>query len=184
LLHSYNPRIVSREALGASLLALGNSYRGSMTIDRVWTTIGNTTVFGTGLLTFITNPEVHRRSVERITNVNSERLTEQPDPYELDNVNYDNYLMDTPVTEEEVESVVQENFNEQDAIDALMGLNSPEGYYQVALRKDSEMSGGRKTKKLRSKRRKTLKKRVKNNKTIKKNKRKSRKSKSKITIKK
>merc|ERR1711990_620069 len=60
LLHSYNPRIVSREALGASLLALGNSYRGSMTIDRVWTTIGNTTVFGTGLLTFITNPEVHR----------------------------------------------------------------------------------------------------------------------------
>lgn len=186
LLHSYNPRIVSREALGASLLALGNSYRGSMTIDRVWTTIGNTTVFGTGLLTFITNPEVHRRSVERITNVNSERLTEQPDPYELDNVNYDNYLMDAPVTEEEVESVVEENFNEQDAIDALMGLNSPEGYYQVALRKDSDMSGGRKTKKLRSKRRKTLKKRVKNNKTIKKNKRKSRKSKSKskITIKK
>jgi hypothetical protein len=92
--------------------------------------------------------------------------------------------MDAPVTEEEVESVVEENFNEQDAIDALMGLNSPEGYYQVALRKDSEMSGGRKTKKLRSKRRKTLKKRVKNNKTIKKNKRKSRKSKSKITIKK
>ena len=184
LLHSYNPRIVSREALGASLLALGNSYRGSMTLDRVWTTIGNTSVFGMGVLTFITNPEVHRRSVERITNGTSERI-EQPDV--LDNVNYDNYLMDSPVTEEEVESVVEENFNEQDAIDALMGLNSAKGYYQVALRKDGEMRGGKKTKKIRSKKRKTLKKRVKNNKTIKNNKRKSRKSKSKskskITIK-